>query len=113
MATTTTTTTTTTLNAKIRCGDDVRRVPLHATDGLALEELMAKLVIMFNLDGMNHGGSFRIKYQDDEGDLVSITDDDELQAAFALAKDWGAYCFNDRLPHCFAAVSLHAHTHYS
>merc|ERR1719329_1330409 len=45
---------------------------------------------MFNLDGLNHGGSFRIKYQDDEGDLISITDDEELQAAFALAKDWDA-----------------------
>merc|ERR1719223_704639 len=45
---------------------------------------------MFNLDGMNHGGSFRIKYQDDEGDLVSVTDDEELQAAFALAKGWDA-----------------------
>merc|ERR1719446_1463190 len=45
---------------------------------------------MFNLDGLNHGGSFRIKYQDDEGDLVSITDDEELRAAFALAKDWDA-----------------------
>merc|ERR1719503_44616 len=45
---------------------------------------------MFNLDGLNHGGSFRIKYQDDEGDLISITDDEELQAAFVLAKGWGA-----------------------
>ena len=51
-------------------------VQLKAEKQAALEELMAKLVIMFNLDGMNHGGSFRIKYQDDEGDLVSITDDD-------------------------------------
>merc|ERR1719223_1461499 len=44
---------------------------------------------MFNLDGLNHGGSFRIKYQDDEGDLISITDDEELQAAFAHCQGLG------------------------
>eukprot|EP01043_Picozoa_sp_COSAG02_P054793 COSAG02_NODE_6261_length_3696_cov_5.064498_1_plen_110_part_00 len=77
------------MNAKIRCGEDVRRVPLDVAQ-MDLEQLMARLTTMFNLDGMNHGGSFRIKYQDDEGDLVSVTDDEELQAAFALAKGWGA-----------------------
>lgn len=77
------------LNIKVRCGEDVRRVPLDVAE-MDLERLMARLTVMFNLDGLNHGGSFRIKYQDDEGDLVSITDDEELQAAFALAKDWDA-----------------------
>lgn len=77
------------MNVKIRCGEDVRRVPLDLAE-LDLEGLMARLTTMFNLDGMNHGGSFRIKYQDDEGDLVSITDNEELQAAFSLAKGWGA-----------------------
>jgi len=80
------------LNAKIRCGEDVRRVTLDAEE-MNLERLLARLTVMFNLEGMTHvthGGTFRIKYQDDEGDLVSITDDEELQAAFDLAKDWGA-----------------------
>ena len=76
-------------NIKVRCGEDVRRVSLDVAE-MDLARLMARLTVMFNLDGLNHGGSFRIKYQDDEGDLISITDDEELQAAFALAKDWGA-----------------------
>jgi hypothetical protein len=87
-------------NVKVRCGEDVRRVPLDVSE-MDLERLMARLTVMFNLDGLNHGGSFRIKYQDDEGDLISITDDEELQAAFALAKDWGVclllLCFSDYL----------------
>jgi hypothetical protein len=78
----------TSLNAKIRCGDDVRRVALPVPT--TLESLMARLTMMFNLDGCGHNGSFRLKYLDDEKDLVSITDDEELQAAIALAKDWGA-----------------------
>jgi hypothetical protein len=78
-----------TMNVKIRCGEDVRRLLLDVAE-MDLEQLMARLTTMFNLDGMNHSGSFRIKYQDDEGDLVSVTDDEELQAAFALAKGWGA-----------------------
>jgi len=76
------------LDVKIRCGEDIRRVSLDLE--MDLERLMARLTTMFNLDGMNHGGSFRIKYQDDEGDLVSITDDEELLTAFVLAKGWGA-----------------------
>lgn len=80
--------TTTSLNAKIRCGDDVRRVALHVR--ATLDDVMARLTVMFNLDGCAHNGSFRLKYTDDEGDLVSITDDEELQVAFALANDWGA-----------------------
>ena len=80
------------MNAKIRCGEDVRRVALDVEE-MDLERLLARLTVMFNLDGMTHGGTFRIKYQDDEGDLVSITDDEELQAAFDLAKKWGAFPF--------------------
>jgi len=78
-----------TLNVKVRCGADVRRVPMDVA-GLDLEGLMGRLTVMFNLDGLNHNGSFRIKYQDNEGDLISVTDDEELQAAFTLAEGWDA-----------------------
>lgn len=71
------------IHAKIVCGpSDVRRVDLSAT--MTFDQLSARLESMFNLES----GTFMIKYTDDEGDKVTVTDDAELSAAFAHVQSW-------------------------
>eukprot|EP01045_Picozoa_sp_COSAG04_P007699 COSAG04_NODE_409_length_14823_cov_4.646767_2_plen_252_part_00 len=66
---------------QIRFGDDVRRVFI-TTDGIDFAKLAALLRSKFQCQD-----DVLIKYVDDEGDLVTITDDDELKIALLIAAE--------------------------
>ena len=67
---------------QIRFGDDVRRVFI-TTDGIDFAKLSALLRSKFQCQD----DVLIIKYVDDEGDLVTITDDDELKMALLIAAE--------------------------
>jgi len=67
---------------QIRFGDDVRRVFI-TTDGIDFAKLAALLRSKFQCQD----DVLSIKYVDDEGDLVTITDDDELKMALLIAAE--------------------------
>ena len=67
---------------QIRFGDDVRRVFI-ATDGIDFAKLAALLRSKFQCQD----DVLIIKYVDDEGDLVTVTDDDELKMALLIAAE--------------------------
>eukprot|EP01047_Picozoa_sp_COSAG01_P089046 COSAG01_NODE_21248_length_910_cov_0.974138_1_plen_98_part_10 len=60
----------------------MRRVDLPAA--MTYGDFSARLAVMFNLEA----GAFMVKYTDDEGDKVTITDDAELSAAIAHVRSW-------------------------
>ena len=71
------------IHAKIVCGPDLRRVDMPAN--MTYGDFSSRLMAMFNLES----GTFMVKYTDDERDKVTITDDAELSAAIASARQVG------------------------
>ena len=65
---------------KLSCGEDLRRMLL--TPGMSFVELSDKISSAYNLTDEKYG--FVIKYSDVDGDLVSVTGDEELRIALAL-----------------------------
>lgn len=60
--------------------DEIRRVPLH-NEELTYAELVLMLQRMFK-GGLKTDDDITIKYKDEDGDLVTITDDSDV--AFAI-----------------------------
>jgi hypothetical protein len=69
---------------KLQYGDDIRRVTVEKS--LSVKELtdLAKSLFRDNLQE-----PYALKYKDDEGDLITIVSDRELEEAFRLFKDQG------------------------
>jgi len=67
---------------KLQLGNDIRRV--NVTGPLSFKDLndLAKTLFEANLPQ-----SFQFKYKDDEGDLITVSSDRELEEAFRLYKD--------------------------
>eukprot|EP00026_Physarum_polycephalum_P006700 Phypoly_transcript_06751.p1 GENE.Phypoly_transcript_06751~~Phypoly_transcript_06751.p1 ORF type:complete len:507 (+),score=98.03 Phypoly_transcript_06751:137-1657(+) len=75
----TTTTAGNELAVKVSLGDEIRRATFNGATYVALRDLCAQL---FELDP----ASTVLKYQDDDGDKITVSSDGELQEALQLAK---------------------------
>jgi uncharacterized lipoprotein len=64
---------------KVKYGEDTRRLTLERTPNYS--ELFGLLQKLFNLN------NFAIKYEDDDGDKVTITSDMELNEAVNVANN--------------------------
>lgn len=64
---------------KVSFGDEIRRAPFSGTTYVALLELVTKL---FDIEQ----ASAVLKYQDEDGDHITVSSDSELQEAIQLAK---------------------------
>jgi len=70
---------------KTQFNQDVRRFSVSETT--TFEQLFVQITDIYKLDG-NHS-SLSLKYTDDEGDLISVSSERELEEAFRLVKDGG------------------------
>jgi len=68
------------INTKIICGSDIRRISLQSAT--TFDALQGQMQAKFGLRDQ----AFCIMYSDDDGDRLSITDDDELRCAIAYAQ---------------------------
>ncbi|KAL6071194.1 hypothetical protein QOT17_006433 [Balamuthia mandrillaris] len=74
------------ITVKSKFGEDLRRFSLPLS--CRYEELCAHLAAVYSGRHVDkEPGSLVVKYVDDEGDLISITSDEELSEAFRLSKD--------------------------
>eukprot|EP01120_Amphizonella_sp_Union-15-10_P006142 TRINITY_DN192_c0_g3_i1.p1 TRINITY_DN192_c0_g3~~TRINITY_DN192_c0_g3_i1.p1 ORF type:complete len:360 (-),score=63.79 TRINITY_DN192_c0_g3_i1:67-1146(-) len=69
----------TTIHCKIFCADQIRRLPLTDPSFANLQTSLRQLFPFADTDEIN------IKYKDDEGDLVTISSNPELENAISIA----------------------------
>jgi len=74
------------MNIKARLGEELRRTTL-SSDSQTYAALFARLATLFNRPNIPQ--THNVKYQDDEGDWVDMSSDDELQIALSLARQQG------------------------
>jgi len=75
------------LAVKIQCGEDIRRVTIK-DHSLSVKELSQLAQTLFR---ENLPNPFVLKYKDDEGDLISISSDRELEEGLRLFKKEGMF----------------------
>jgi len=67
------------MKCKIQFNNDTRRVNLEPCSFDRLDTVIREMFLF-------QGRTFSIKYQDDEGELISVSSDGELDEAFAVSK---------------------------
>ena len=67
------------INLKLKLGEEIRRISLYERSFISLQKQIKELF------GLNER-SFTLKYKDEEGDLVTISSDEELIESFQSIK---------------------------
>jgi len=62
---------------KAKLGDDIRRLVIH-NDDLTYDELIIMLTERVFKDTLKAGEDVGLKYMDEDGDLVTLADDNDL-----------------------------------
>jgi len=69
---------------KMQLGDDIRRIPIHNED-ITYDELVLMMERVFR-GRLNNSDEVTIKYKDEDGDLVTISDSSELSFAIQCSR---------------------------
>jgi len=69
---------------KASVGDDIRRIPIH-NDDLTYDELVLMMQRVF-MNNITPGQDLLLKYKDEDGDLVTITDSSDLSFAIQYCR---------------------------
>lgn len=69
---------------KVSLGDDIRRIPIHNED-ITYDELILMMQRVFR-DQLTASDDVTLKYQDEDGDLITLFDSADLAAAIAYSR---------------------------